>query len=102
MFQSTVFCSNVITTLKGSDEYAAKGSGLLAQMESFEIFFTDEPLLPRYQKRPKWLDEGVTPHCYESPKEKYRYICFEVLDLIKGEREGSIKLIFISFRNLLM
>ena len=35
--------SNLITTLeevqKGSDEYASKGSGLLSQMETFEIFF---------------------------------------------------------------
>ena len=158
--------SNLIATLvevrKGSDEYAAKGNGLLAQMESFEIFFglklahlifsaseqistnlqakdtsiqeatrganllithyqslrtepkferfyddvlelstglTDEPLLPRYEKRPKRLDEGVAPYRYESPKERYRHIYFEVLELIKGEIEGLIKLIFISFRN---
>ena len=146
--------SNLITTLeevrKGSDEYAAKGNGLLMRMESFDIFFglklahlifsaseqfsvniqakdisiqeathganllvthyqslrteskfdrfyddvvelstrlTDEPSLPRYRKRPKRVDEGAAPHCYQSPKERYRHIYFEVLELVKGEIE---------------
>ena len=34
---------------------------------------TDEPSSPRYRKRPRWLD-GVEPHHYQSPKERYRHI----------------------------
>ena len=146
--------SNLIATLeevrKGNDKYAAKGNGLLTQMESFEILFglklahlifsaseqfstnlqakdtsiqeatrganllvthyqslraepkfdrfykdvlelstalTDEPSLPRYRKRLRRLDEGVVPHRYQSPKERYRHIYFEVLELVKGEIE---------------
>ena len=144
--------SNLIATLeeirKGSDEYAAKGNGLLTLMEEFETLFglklahlifsaseqfstnlqakdtsiqeatrganllithfqslragpkfdqfyddvlelstelTDEPSLPRYRKRPRRLDEGIAPHRYQSPKERYRHIYFEVLELVKGE-----------------
>lgn len=28
---------------------------------------TEEPVLPRYRKRPRWLDEGDQPHHYQSP-----------------------------------
>ena len=146
--------NNLIATLEdvqlGSDEYASKGSGLLTQMETFEIFFglklahllfssseqfssnlqaknttiqeamhgarllithydslrkesqfnrfydqvieesshfTQEPTLPRYRKRPRRIDDGSTPHRYKTPKERYRHIYFEVLDVIKGEVE---------------
>jgi len=146
--------TNLINTLeevaKGNDEYAAKGNGLLTQMEFFETLFglklvhlifsaseqfstnlqakdtmiheatrgarllvthyqslrtvaqferfyadvieqssglTDEPTLPRYRKRPRRLDDGAVPHCYQSPKERYRQLYFEVLDLAKGEIE---------------
>ena len=48
---------------------------------------TDEPSLSRYRKRPKRVDEGAAPHCYQSPKERYRHIYFEVLELVKGEIE---------------
>ena len=43
---------------------------------------TDEPSLPRYRKRPRWLDGGSFPHQYETPKERYRHIYFEVLELV--------------------
>ena len=144
--------SNIITTLeevsKGNDEYAVKGSGLLMQMESFDIFFglklahllfaaaeqlstnlqakditmqeatcgaqlltthykslrneakfnifyddvlaklsglTDEPTLHR--RRPRRLDEGDQPHRYQEPKERYRHIYFEALEVVYGEVE---------------
>ena len=44
---------------------------------------------PHYQGIEKgqggWLDEGIAPHRYQSPKERYRHIYFEVLELVKGE-----------------
>ena len=159
--------SNLIATLeevrKGSDEYAAKGNGLLTQMKSFEILFglklahlifsaseqfstnlqakdtsiqeatcganllvthyqslcaepkfdrfyddvlelstglTDEPSLPRYRKRPRRLDEGVVPHHYQSPKERYRHIYFEVLELVKRDIERFNQANFHLIQNL--
>ena len=49
--------------------------------------FTQEPTLPRYCKRPRRIDDGSAPHRYETPKERYRHLYFEVLDMIKGEVE---------------
>ena len=34
---------------------------------------TDEPVLPRYRKRPKQLDDGVQSHCYQTPKDRCRH-----------------------------
>lgn len=48
---------------------------------------TDEPTLPRYWKRPRRLDDGAVPHCYQSPKERYWHLYFEVLDLAKRKIE---------------
>ena len=135
---------------QGHDEYAAKGKGLLSQMESFDTFFslklayliysaaeqlstnlqakdttiaegsrgalllrshytslwsetafntfyhdvlesssglTDEPVLPRYRRIPRRIDEGALPHHYMSPKDRYRQAYFEVLDYASGEIE---------------
>ena len=48
---------------------------------------TEEPILPRYRKMPRWLDEGDQPHRYQAPKDKYRHAYFEVLELVSGEIE---------------
>ena len=154
---------------RGNDECAAKASGLLIKMESFEVFFglklahlifsaseqfstnlqakdnlvfdairgaellishfkslsdesnfdrsyedilqksegvTDEPILPRYRKRPKRVDDGVQPHCYKSPKDRYRHMYFESLELACGEVERRFKqpdfLIIEKLENLLI
>ena len=52
---------------------------------------TEEPSLPRYRKMPRRLDEGEQPHCYQGPKERYRHIYFEVLELAYGEIERRFK-----------
>ena len=46
---------------------------------------TDEPVLPRYRKAPRRLDEGAQPHRYHTPKDRYRHAYFEVLELASGE-----------------
>ena len=48
-------------------------------------------IIPRYRKRPRRLDDGCEPHCYQTPKERYRHIYFEVLELVKGEVERRFK-----------
>ena len=52
---------------------------------------TEEPSLPRYRKMPRRLDDGEQPHCYQGPKERYRHIYFEVLELAYGEIERRFK-----------
>ena len=64
---------------------------------NFDVFYkqtlvhssslTEEPKLPRYRKIPKRLDDGDSPHCYSSPKDKYRHGYFEVFELAAGEIE---------------
>ena len=154
---SSIFVSYqaLISTLEviqqGHDEYAAKGRGLLVQMESFDIFFslklghlifaaaeqfsinlqakdttvgeglrgsqllssyytslrtdekfdtfyssvvnssqglTDEPVLPRYRRRPRRFDEGDHPHRFHTPEERYRQIYFEALEHCCGELDN--------------
>ena len=52
---------------------------------------TDEPSLPRYQKRPRRYDSGDDPHCYREPKDRYRHLHFEVLEIASGEIERRFK-----------
>ena len=136
---------------QGHDEYAAKGKGLLMQMECFDTFFslklaylifsaaeqfsvnlqakdttisegikgasllkrhytlmrtdesfstfyerilreseglTDEPVLPRYRRIPRRLDDGASPHRFATPKDRYRHAYFEALDQACGELEN--------------
>ena len=48
---------------------------------------TEEPTVPRYRRRPRRLDGGGQPHIYQTPKDRYRHIYFEALDLAYGEVE---------------
>lgn len=60
--------------------------------ERFEVFydlvskdFTDEPALPRYRKRPKRIDVGEATHRFETPKDYFKQMYFEAIDLCHGE-----------------
>ena len=65
--------------------------------EKFSVFYddvlrssqglTDEPILPRYRKIPRRLDDGSQPHRFASPKDRYRHAYFEALDQTCGEIE---------------
>ena len=65
--------------------------------DAFDTFYTDvvakasdlteEPKLPRYRRPPRRLDDGATPHRFSSPKEHYRHLYFEVIDLLREEIE---------------
>ncbi len=135
---------------QGHDHYAAKASGLLMRLQSFDIYFglklahlifsaaeqfstnlqaknitiqeatrgakllvshlkslrkearfdifyvqattesstlTEEPKLPRYRKLPRRLDQGECPARYCVPKDRYRHLYFEALELAAGEVE---------------
>ena len=148
-YQNIMSSLNIIQ--QGHDEYAAKGKGLLTQMESFDTFFslklaylifaaaeqfsinlqakdttvtegikganllklhytsmrtdesfstfyqgvlkeseglTDEPVLPRYRRVPRRLDDGASPHRYTSPEDRYRHAYLEALEQACGELEN--------------
>ncbi|CAM1307975.1 ZMYM1 (predicted) [Pycnogonum litorale] len=41
-----------------------------------------EPTVPHYKRPPHRIDEGSTPYRFSDPKEYYRVVYFEVIDLI--------------------
>ena len=47
--------------------------------------YTDDPVLPRYKRIPKHLDDGTEPHRFTAVKDYYRALYFEVLDLLVCE-----------------
>ena len=46
---------------------------------------TEEPVLPRYRKARKRLDDGSHPHTFEDPKSYFRQQYFESLETLTGE-----------------
>ena len=44
-----------------------------------------EPRIPRSRRPPQRIDSGCTPSSFNSPKEYYRKVYFEVADTIVGE-----------------
>ena len=67
----------------------------LRSTEAFDKFYdkvlkessgvTEEPVLPRYHKRPSRVKGGSDPHRFSSARDMYRQAYFEVLDLAVGE-----------------
>ena len=49
---------------------------------------TDDPILPRYRRAPRPLDDGAHPHRFTCPKDRYRQAYFEVLEQACGEIEN--------------
>ena len=48
---------------------------------------TAEPSLPRKRKAPRRIDDGASPHEYQSPRERHHHLYFEVTELTAGEVE---------------
>ncbi len=46
---------------------------------------TNEPVLPRYRKMTRRLEDGVEPYRFVSPKDRYRHAYFEALEQACGE-----------------
>ena len=47
--------------------------------------YTDDPVLPRYRRPPRCLDDGSAPHSFASPEDYYRTKYFEALDFVENE-----------------
>ena len=52
------------------------------------VGLTEEPCLSRNHRRPIRLDDGEHPHNYQVPKDRYRHIYLEVLELVYREIES--------------
>ena len=48
---------------------------------------TDNLILPRYRRVPRRRDDGVQPHRFTCPKDRYRQAYFEVLEQACGDIE---------------
>ena len=46
---------------------------------------TNPPCLSRARRPPKRYDSGTAPHVYTTPKDYFRHIYFEVLDVVRNE-----------------
>ena len=46
-----------------------------------------DPCIPRSRRPPRRIDSGSTPYSFNSPKEYYQKIYFEVADTINGEMQ---------------
>ena len=77
--------ANVLVTHYQSLRAEPKLDRFYDDVSELSTGLTDEPSLPRYQQMPRRLDEGVVPHRYQSPKERYRHIYFEVLEFVEGK-----------------
>ena len=51
---------------------------------------TDEPILPRYRRAPRRLDDGAQPHRFTCPRDRYRHAYFEALEQACGEVEKRL------------
>ena len=47
----------------------------------------EPPTLPRYRKVPRRFDDKEGPHRYLEPKDRYRHIYYEALEVAAGEVE---------------
>ncbi len=70
-----------------SSHYSAQFDSFYASVISFSQGLTEEPVLPRYRRRPRRIDDGCSPHVFVTPKDLYRHIYFEVLENYHGEIE---------------
>ncbi len=48
---------------------------------------TEPPSLPRNRKAPRRFDAGQNPHQYSNPKDRFRHIYFEAIEVVVGEVE---------------
>ena len=57
----------------------------MVSREQAKEYNIDEPVLPRYRRPPRRLDDGVALHIFDTPQDYYRKQYFEALDLISEE-----------------
>ena len=58
-----------LPTLRSDDKFSVFCDDVLQSSQGL----TDEPVLPRYRKIPRKLDDGSQPHHFASPKDRHAY-----------------------------
>ena len=83
--QEALTCSAVaksyLRRLRSEESFSHFYSGVVKESETL----TEKPTLPRYRRPPRRIDDGSSPHQFESPESYYRSIYYEVLDMLSGE-----------------
>ena len=67
--------------MRNDEKFKAFYSAVVSSSEQL----TDDPVLPRYRRRPRRFDEGEHPHHFAIPEDRYRQVYFEVLENCCGE-----------------
>ena len=73
--------ANYLKRMRNDDTFKQFYALTVAQAEEH----TGEPTLPHYRRPPRRLDEGSTPHRFDSPEDFYRSHFFFALDLLIEE-----------------
>ena len=71
------------TSLRTNTAFTTFYQGVLKSSDGL----TDEPILPRYRRIPRRIDEGALPHHYATPEDRYRHAYFKALEQACGEIE---------------
>ena len=79
--------AQILRTHLSSMRNEAKFESFYSEVIHESVSPTAEPTLPRQSKRPRRLDDGATPHRYETPKDRYRHMYFEVTEITAGKIE---------------
>ena len=69
----------VLKLSRTDERFDAVWSSCLGLTKKFDV---EEPKLPKVQKIPRRLDDGAQPFAFASPRDYYRKIYFEVLDIV--------------------
>ena len=67
--------------MRNDEKFTAFYSSVVSSSQQL----TDDPVLPRYRRRPRRFDEGEHPHHFATPEDRYRQVYFEVLENCCGE-----------------
>ena len=70
-----------------SNRYAEQFNNFYAEFVSEASEKRDPPVLPRYRKKPRRLDDGEQPVQFGEPKDYFRQQYYEVHDLAISELE---------------
>ena len=69
---------NYLSRLRSDESFDRFYSSVVTEAEQY----TGSPVLPRYRVPPKKIDQGAAPVQFKSPKDFYRSLYFEALDLV--------------------
>ena len=72
---------NYLSRLRNEPSFAQFYALVVKEAEEY----TEAPVLPRYRRPPRRLDEGAAPHQFETPEMYYRSLYFEALDLVSEQ-----------------